>query len=192
MPKFRRDRHGRSYRESRSRSRSRGRHWEERRDQERSSTASSFSPGYESHSSRSWSSNKRSHQSSSSYAGGDRDRGEISSPSSSRAASSPGRRSTSMYRETSREVNKNSERVNMNNNTETENHLKIFLRSSLAGLDLRSEDVYLEVEKIVRSLREVVDRIDGGSLGVDQLTNLLILAGYKTGAGLTSCQRAHF
>ena len=190
MPKFRRDRHWRSYRESRSRSR--GRHWEERRDQERSSTASSFSPGYESHSSRSWSSNKRSHQSSSSYAGGDRDRGEISSPSSSRAASSPGRRSTSMYRETSREVNKNSERVNMNNNTETENHLKVFLRSSLAGLDLRSEDVYLEVEKIVRSLREVVDKVDGGSVGVDQLTNLLILAGYQTGTWLTSCQRAHF
>jgi len=64
---------------------------------------------------------------------------------------------------------------------DTEQDLKLYLRHSLADLGLREVEAEVEVGKILVCLRKVVDRLDGGSVGVCNLTTLLTAAGFSSG-----------
>ena len=96
------------------------------------------------------------------------------------ASSSPLVRSTPVYKPLT-DLNKNRESPNINNNTDTEQDLHQFLKSSLTELGLGEQLAFSEVGKIVKSLRKVVHKIDGGTVAVCQLTNLLKGAGYSSG-----------
>ena len=89
-------------------------------------------------------------------------------------------RSTPVYKPLT-ELNRNRESPNINNNTDTEQALHQFLKSSLTELGLGDQLAVPEVGKMVKSLRKVVHKIDGGSVAVGQLTNLLQGAGYSSG-----------
>ena len=88
------------------------------------------------------------------------------------ASSSPLVRSTPVYKPL-KDLNKNRESPNINNNTDTEQALHQFLKSSLTELGLGEQLAVLEVGKMVKSLRKVVHKIDGGSVADGQLTNLI-------------------